>query len=58
MNYQHQQSSPTESRDNINPDMEFFDEGRQIAYSWQEFQLATSTAAASAQTFGGAANQR
>ncbi|CAN9369379.1 unnamed protein product [Alternaria alternata] len=57
MNYQHQQSSPTESRDNINPDMEFFDEGRQIAYSWQEFQLATSTAAASAQTFGGAANQ-
>ncbi|CAN9394742.1 unnamed protein product [Alternaria alternata] len=57
MNHQHQQSSHKESRDNINPDMEFFDEGRQIAYSWQEFRLATSTAAASAQTLGGATNQ-
>ncbi|CAN9370912.1 unnamed protein product [Alternaria alternata] len=57
MNHQHQQSSHTESRDNINPDMEFFDEGRQIAYSWQEFQLPTSTTAASAQTLVSATNQ-
>ncbi|CAN9449977.1 unnamed protein product [Alternaria alternata] len=56
MNHPYQQPSPTKSRDNIKPDMEFFDEGRQIAYSWQEFQLATSTAAASAQTLGGATN--
>ena len=58
MNHQYLQPPHTESRDNINPDMEFFDEGRQIAYSWQDIQLAASTAAASAQTFPGAANQR
>jgi hypothetical protein len=38
--------------------MEFFDEDRRFAFSWQDTRLATSTAAASAQTLRGAANQR
>ncbi|KAB2105169.1 hypothetical protein AG0111_0g6784 [Alternaria gaisen] len=58
MNHQYQQPSPTKSRDNINPDMEFFDEDRRSAFSWQDIRLATSTAAASAQILGGAINQR
>ncbi|KAH6846479.1 hypothetical protein AA0119_g1738 [Alternaria tenuissima] len=57
MNHPYQQPSPTKLRDNINPDMEFFDEDRRFAFSWQDTRLATSTAAASAQTLRGAANQ-
>ncbi|KAF7679265.1 hypothetical protein GT037_003013 [Alternaria burnsii] len=57
MNHQYQQPSPTRSRDNINLDMEFLDEDRRSAFSWQDIQLATSTAAASAQTLRGVANQ-
>jgi hypothetical protein len=58
MNQHHRHSSPTTSRDNIDPEMDFLDYGGQPAYSWQELQLVTSTVAASAQTLWGATNQR
>ncbi|RYO31670.1 hypothetical protein AA0111_g5020 [Alternaria arborescens] len=57
MNHSYQQRCPTRLSDNINPDMEFFDEDRRSAFSWQDIRLATSTTAASAQTHSCAANQ-